>query len=64
MLLQETVVVHDMPCVAPTAPCDTLLADDIKHLNLEQLEYFTVSRNGSEEFIFDISGFILLVDGK
>ena len=47
MLLQNTVIVTDMPCLAPTSPPNTLPLDGAKHLHLEELEYFSFSSNGS-----------------
>jgi len=48
MLVADTVIVTNMPCLAPTTPPNTLLLDGVKHLTLEQLEYFSISSNGSE----------------
>ena len=49
MLLADTLIVTNMPCLAPTTPPNTLLLDGVKHLNLEHLEYFFISSNGSED---------------
>ena len=49
MLLPDTVIVTNMPCLAPITPPNTLPIDGVKHLNLEQMEYFSISSNGSED---------------
>lgn len=49
MLLPDTDIVTNMSCLAPTTPPNILPLDGVKHLNLEQMEYFSISSNGSED---------------
>jgi len=49
MLLPDTVIVTNMPCLALTTPPNTVPLDGVKYLNLEELEYFSISSNGSED---------------